>query len=577
MNVAQGDILPGKRSRKFLPEEFSVSSWEHIEPYFQLLDTRSINDLPGLEEWLMDLSELQSVFQENQAWRYIHMTGDTANVGFEQEFNYFASRLEPLAAPYFNAFHTRLVASPFCKLLPIDKYAIFLRSIKQEMEIYRKENIPLLTEIEMLSQEYARIIGGITVVIHDKEMTLQQASNLFKNTDRNLREQTYQQVRTLRLAARPALNNLFDQLVSLRHKVALNAGFENFRDFCFAALGRFDYGPEECFMLHDSVSAELVPLIEEFDKNRKEALKLDRLRPWDTEVDLSGRPPLTPFGNADDLIRKTIECFNLIHPDFGNYIRIMNKMGHFDLDSRKGKAPGGYNYHLPETGVPFIFMNSVGSLRDLVTMVHEGGHAVHSFLCRDLLLKENKDVPSEIAELASMSMELLSMEHWEVFFNNEEDLKRAKLEQLEKVLRSLPWICLVDKFQHWIYEHPFHTQEQRSEQWRNLSASFESSVLDWTGLEDGRESEWQKQLHLYEVPFYYIEYAFAQLGAIAVWRNYKLNPSESIRKYREALSLGYTRTIAELYEAAGVNFEFSRTYVKELADFVKMEIQKLGE
>jgi len=577
MNEDQDDIVvvPDKKIRKFLPEDFSITTWANIEPYFIQLNKRVIATLEELEEWLLDVSELQSVFQEDQAWRYIRMTGDTENREYEEAFNYFASNLELPSAPYFNSFHKHLLSSPFCSLLPADKYAIFLRSIKREIEIYRPLNIPLLTKIDVMSQEYARIIGSITVVIRDKEMTLQQASNLFKSVDRNLREQTYRQVRELRLARRESLDLLFDKLLEIRNQVALNAGFVNFRDYCFAALGRFDYTAEDCFLLHHSVSEELIPLIKEFDERRKETLGLDKLRPWDSEVDLLGRPPLSPFKNAEELIEKTVQCFNRIDPEFGSYIRIMNKMGHFDLDSHKGKAPGGYNYHLPETGVPFIFMNSVGSLRDLVTMVHEGGHAIHSFLCRGLPLKEDKDVPSEIAELASMSMELLSMEHWDVFFPDQEDLKRAKMEQMEKVLRSLPWICLVDKFQHWIYEHPVHTHQERGEKWTEFASGFESKVIDWSGFEDGRESDWHKQLHIFEVPFYYIEYAFAQLGAIAVWRNYKRNPEESILKYRKALSLGYTRTIGELYEVAGVKFEFSGSYVRELVNFVREEIRKL--
>jgi oligoendopeptidase F len=340
-------------------------------------------------------------------------------------------------------------------------------------------------------------------------------------------------------------------------------------------MGRFDYTPSDCFDFHKAIADEVVPVVKYFDLRRKEALQLKTLRPWDTEVDVTGLAPLKPFSDENDLIQKTIACFNKVDPQFGSYIRIMNEMGHFDLGSRKGKAPGGYNYPLAETGVPYIFMNSVCSVRDLVTMVHEGGHAVHSFLSRDLALTANKDVPSEVAELASMGMELISMEHWDAFFDNPADLKRAKLEQMGKVVRSLPWIALIDKFQHWIYENPSHSREQRKEAWLRCSAEFDSGVIDWSGLDEGKAYEWHRQLHIFEVPFYYIEYGFAQLGAIALWRNYKQNPAKAIQDYKKALALGYTRTIGELYEAAGIRFDFRGSYVKELLDFVADEIKKM--
>jgi oligoendopeptidase F len=254
----------------------------------------------------------------------------------------------------------------------------------------------------------------------------------------------------------------------------------------------------------------------------------------------------------------------------------MKEMGHLDLDSRIGKAPGGFNYPLYEIGVPFIYMNAAGTLRDLVTMVHEGGHAIHSFLTRDLELTEFKSVPSEVAELASMGMELISMDFWDEFFTNEDDLKRAQKEQLEKVISTLPWVAAIDKFQHWIYENPNHTEKERYDKWKEIMNTFGSAVVDWSGFEDVRSNLWQKQLHLFEVPFYYIEYGMAQLGAIALWRNYKQNPEKTIKQYKEALKLGYTKSIGEIYKTAGIEFNFTRNYVRELMHFVSDELKKLS-
>jgi len=253
----------------------------------------------------------------------------------------------------------------------------------------------------------------------------------------------------------------------------------------------------------------------------------------------------------------------------------MKQMKHLDLESRKGKAPGGYNCPLAETGVPFIFMNAAGQMRDLTTMVHEGGHAVHSFLAHNLPLAAFKEYPMEIAEVASMSMELFTMDHWHIFFDNEEELRRAKRQQLERSISIFPWIAIIDKFQHWVYEHPDHTVADRTAKWNEIQDEFSPNVVDWSGLEAFRETAWQRQLPLFEVPFYYIEYGIAQLGAIAMWKQYKENPQQALDNYVAALSLGGTKTLPELYKAAGIKFDFSPAYVKDLADFVKQEMDKL--
>ena len=364
-------------------------------------------------------------------------------------------------------------------------------------------------------------------------------------------------------------------MISLRQKIAQNAGFDNYRDYKFAAMGRFDYTPSDCYDFHSSIALEITPIINQIDLERKEKLGLESYKPWDSSVDAAGKEPLKPFYGGAELINKSIKCFYRLRPYFGECLEIMKAMKHLDLESKEGKAPGGFNYPLYETGVPFIYMNAVGSQRDLVTMVHEGGHAVHSFLSRDLDLCEFKSVPSEVAELASMAMELLSMEAWDEFYSDEEELKRAKREQMEKVLEGLPWIAAIDKFQQWIYTTD-HTAEERRAEWANIMGLLGSSVVDWEGHEETYLNLWQKQLHLYEVPFYYIEYGMAQLGAIAMWRSYKQLGSTALDNYDAALKLGYTKSIGELYQTAGIEFNFSQEYVKELAEFVKTELASMN-
>ncbi|MFT7590043.1 MAG: oligoendopeptidase F, partial [Limisphaerales bacterium] len=335
------------------------------------------------------------------------------------------------------------------------------------------------------------------------------------------------------------------------------------------------YGPEECYKFHKAILSEAVPLVRFLNLRKATVLDLGRLRPWDTKIASTGNSPASPFSDSEEMLDKSIAIFERIDPGFGEFLGTMKKMSYLDLDSRIGKAPGGYNCRMPESGVPFIFMNASGSTGDVKTMMHEGGHAVHSFLSRDLKLNGFKEMPSEISELASMAMEFFSYDHWDLFYPDQEDLRLARIEFLERTVVLFPWVACIDSFQHWLYTNPEHTVAEREAEWNRIHHTYASSVTDWDDMEHYRGSLWQAQLHLFKVPFYYIEYAIARLGSIALWRNYKIDPAKTLRQYREALSLGYTRTIGETYEAAGIKFDFSSEYVQELVAFVKAELQKL--
>jgi len=563
-----------KKTRTYIPASLEIK-WENLEPLYKELTERQINSIAELEKWLHDRSELEAALEEDFAWRYIRMTCDTTNEELLQSFQYFATEIEPKIAPYGNELNKKLVASDWTDKLDHKKYFIYLRGVKKALELFREENIPLQTEIQVEQQKYQGITGSMSVHIDDKEFTLEQASVFLKGTDRGKRQEVWEKITARRLQDKDQLDKLFDHLRALRHKVALNAGFENFRDYMFQALGRFDYTPQDCYAFHEAIEKEIVPILREQAAKRKAALNLPALKPWDTDVDISGKPALKPFGSGQELIEKSIQCFRNINSYLGERLEIMKDNNLFDVESRKGKAPGGYNYPLSETGAPFIFMNSANTFRDLTTMVHEGGHAVHTFLTADLELNDFKHCPSEVAELASMSMELISMDNWDVYFDNQEDLKRAKRDQLVDVLKTLPWVAVVDQFQHWIYTNPGHTDEQRTQAWIEIYEPFGAGFVDWSEHPLAEANLWQKQLHIFEVPFYYIEYGMAQLGAIAVWKNYKENPEKGLQQYLDALKLGYTKTIREIYETAGIKFDFSAHYVKQLAEFVKAELEKI--
>lgn len=568
------DLKITKKTRSYIPAELNIQ-WENLEPIFNELINRSVNSVKDLEQWLRDRSEIEATLEEDFAWRYIRMTCDTTDEKLLTDFQFFATEIEPKIAPLNNELNKKFIQSPFAEQLDEAKYYVYVRGIKKALELFREENIPLLTQIQVEQQKYQGITGSMSVKLGGQEYTLEQAAVFLKDTDRNVRQEAWEAITARRLEDKEKLDELFNSLLKLRHQVALNAGFENFRDYMFQALGRFDYTPGDCYDFHKAIQKEIVPLLKLQAEKRLRALALNELKPWDMDVDISGKPALKPFSNGEELIEKSIKCFRGLSPYIGERLEIMKANGFFDVDSRKGKAPGGYNYPLAESGAPFIFMNSAGTFRDLTTMVHEGGHAVHTFISAGLELNDFKHLPSEVAELASMSMELISMDHWDKFFDNSEDLIRAKKDQLKDVLKTLPWVAVVDQFQHWIYTNPDHSSEERAKAWTKIFEPFGNNFADWSEHQHALENLWQKQLHIFEVPFYYIEYGIAQLGAIAVWKNYKNDPEKGLSNYLNALKLGYTKTIREIYETAGIEFNFTAAYVKELADFVQKELDKL--
>ena len=565
-----------KKKRTFIPEDFKVSEWATLQPFFESLNARNIASAEELLQWFKDRSELESVLEEDMGWRYIRMTCDTANKELTDSFNYFVSEIQPNMAPYSNDLDKKALESPFLNDIKESGFDIVAKLLEKEFKIYRAENIPLFTEIEQEAHHFGAISGAMTVILDEKELTLPQAADYLQKSDRAVREVAYRAINARRNVEKEKLNDLYSKLITLRHQASVNAGFANYRDYMFEALGRFDYNVQDCLNFHHAIEKEVMPVMNDMAKARKEHLQLDALRPWDLAVNYNGTQPLKPFENGEELLEKTIVCFSKINPYLGACLTTMKNLGHLDLVSRKGKAPGGYNYPLDETGVPFIFMNATTSLRDLVTMVHEGGHALHSFVTKDLAMNTFKHPTSEVAELASMSMELISMEYWDVFFTDEKELKRAKKEHLEGIIQTLPWVATIDKFQHWVYENPNHSLEEREHNWVAIFQQFSNTITDWEALEAFRAISWQKQLHLFEVPFYYVEYAIAQLGAIAVWKNYKKDPKKGFADYLAALKLGYTKPIKEIYKTAGIKFDFSQAYIHELIAFVREEMEKVG-
>lgn len=566
--------LPTPR-HTLVPQHVNVQSWSDLEPLFQHLEKADPRGETELLHWMNQFSELEAFLEEELGWRYIRMTCDTTNKEHEERFLTFVQDIEPQMAPVFDRLNRKLLDHPDLPKVRTADMNPWLRKLAIQVKLYREENVPLQAEIQTLSQQYGAISGAMTITWEGKEITLQQAANHLKNPDRAIRERAFRMMQERRQQDADALDGLFDNLLKLRHQVAVNAGYANFRDYMFDALGRFDYGVKEVMEFHEAIQSEVVPMVKALDEKRLKQLGMEALKPWDMDVDPEGKPGLHPFQDGAELLAQTKSCFKALDPFFIDVVETMDAKGHFDLDSRIGKAPGGYNYPLPVTGLPFIFMNAAGAVRDVETMVHEAGHAFHSVLTNPLPFNGQKSFPSEVAELASMSMELITHSHWDAYFPNQEDARRAKQEHLEGIIRILPWIATVDAFQHWIYTNPKHTAAERRAEWTRISASFSTGMVDWSGMEAWKATGWHKQLHIFEVPFYYIEYGMAQLGAIGVWKNVVENREEGLARYKKALALGYTKPIPTIYETAGVHFNFTATYLKALMQFVKTALYEI--
>lgn len=565
------DTLPQTQDpkvlRKFLPQDFVVTDWATLQPYFDALLERPLNDAEAMEQFLKDLDELEAVVAEDRAWRHIKMTCDTQDKALVESYQFFIREIQPHLAAYNDKINRKLVSNPHFEALDPAQYGTFIRSLKKEIELFREENIPIQSEAQTVAQEFSAITGGMNIEYGGKTLTLQQAGKYLEVQDREVRQAVWEKVGARRREAREKLHEVFDQLVALRTQIARQAGFDSYTQYKFEELHRFDYSQDDTRKFHEAVETVVTPVYQLLQEERREALGVDRLRPWDLEVDIFGEEPLKPFEEGEELIDKSIEILGELKPVLGEMVARMKAMGFLDVESREGKAPGGYNYPLMETGVPFIFMNAAGTHSDVITMLHESGHAVHSFLTQAIPLNVLKHTPSEVAELASMSMELLSMDHYDHFYPDRQDQVRAMKSQLVRCLTIFPWIATVDAFQQWAYDHPDHGHEAREAAWVSLYKRFQGDIIDWSGFESTLEILWQRQIHIFQYPFYYIEYAIAQLGALAVWKNAREHPEKGLHNYLEALKLGYTQTIPEIYDKAGIRFDFSENYMRSQVAF----------
>ena len=545
----------------FVPDYLDGSSWESIEPLMNDLRDRKLSCSNCLETFIADRSSLSEVISEARARLYIDMTCHTDDEEIQKSWMQFVENVQPKLSEYSDILNRRLVEHESLDDLP-ERFGILVKGIKTDIAIFREENIPLSTRVTKLVTEYNEICGAQMVEFDGEQKTFAQMAIYFENTDRKIREGAWKAVSERRFEDNERVSEIYDELIQIRHKIATNAGFEGFQQYMFASMHRFDYSIEDCLEFHESIETVCQPLRHRTDGERMRDLGVDSLRPWDMGVDVKGRPPLQPFNDVQEMVDGCSRIFHNMSEELGNYFDQLDANDCLDLDSRKGKAPGGYQYYLQKSRLPFIFMNAAGTQRNIETMIHEAGHAFHSFYSGHLDLIHERDSPIEFAEVASMSMELLTHPHWEEFYDNK-DADRARRKHLEDIISFMPWMATIDAFQHWVYANPNHSREERAEKWLELGERFGPKV-DMTGFEDIHKVSWQRQGHLFGVPFYYVEYGIAQLGALQMWKYHRRDTQDALDRYKAGLSLGYTRGLTELFQASGLELSFSESYVSEL-------------
>ena len=563
----------------FIPDNFDASKWENIEPYVNDLINRELSCSSCLESLISDSSNLGEHISETGALLYIGMTCDTENENKKNDFLYFVENIRPKLSKFSDALNRRIAEHPSIGNLP-ERYDLMKRGIISDIEIFRSENIPLGVEQTKLVTKAQGITGGMTVQFQGQERTFPEMKAFLESNDRDEREKAWKSMVNRWMDDSEELSEIYDQLIKIRHQIALNAGFNSYTEYMFKAMHRFDYSVEDCLTFHDSIEKVCMPIIREINQRRRIAFGLDRLSPWDVNEksgsgpDINGESPLKPFKSVQEMIAKLSQLFYNMSEDLGNKFDKLVEMDTLDLETRKGKAPGGYQYYLEKSRIPFIFMNAAGLQGDLETMIHESGHAFHSLYCGHLDLIDERSYPIEFAEVASMSMELLTQDEWDIFYQDSDEVNRARLSHLEGVVYLLPWIATIDSFQHWIYANPNHTRDERKEHWLSLREKFGSN-MDWKDNENFRELSWQQQGHLYGVPFYYVEYGIAQLGALQLWQTHRKNPEKALKDYSNAMKLGNTKTLPDLFAAAELELGFDEEHLNSLITEVRVAMSEL--
>ncbi|MFC9446522.1 M3 family oligoendopeptidase [Bacillus cereus] len=554
-----------------------ISNVLELENALSTLLNKVISSKLDLENWLKEQSKVILEIEEQLRSHYIAFQCNTDNKEIKDTFEYDQQFVRPLLKRYQNSFDNKYLESPFRMELDPKTYSLLDKKIKNAQTLFCEKNIDLEVNEDKLVTEYFEITGGLTVVWDGKEKTITELQSYLQDPNRDIRRKARTLISEKFLSVEDKLQNILNELIVIRHEKAKNIQLDNYRDYMFKKYERFDYTAKDCYELAESIRKYVVPLKNKILLEKKEKLQVDTLHLWDVSAVTPDQKVLKPIANENDLIEKSTHIFNKLDVEFSALLNRMHKHDCLDLISRKGKAAGGFCEYLPASQLSFIFMNLNYTQNDIITFIHEMGHSIHNELIKPLELRQYIEIPAETAELASMTMELFSLNYWDTFYTDKKDLKQAKINFFKDVISYLPVMLIVDQFQHWLYENPNHTSEERNEQYLQLQKTYGSSVIHIDGYENWIATSWLPVLHIFEVPFYYIEYAIAQLGALQMYKQYKEEPKQALENYKKALSLGSSQSIKEVYDAAGIRFDFSGETIKELMLFVEKELELLEQ
>ncbi|QFQ26386.1 M3 family oligoendopeptidase [Bacillus thuringiensis] len=554
-----------------------ISNVLQLEKTLSTLLNKMISSKLDLENWLKEQSKVIWDIEEQLRSHYIAFQCNTDDEEIKDTFEHDQQFVKPLLKRYQNLLDNKYLESPFRMELDSNVYGLLDTKIKNAQKLFCEENIELEIKEDKLVTEYFEITGGLSGIWDGEEKTITELQSYLQDSNRDTRKKAKTIISEQFLSVEKELQNILNQLIEIRHQKAKNIQLENYRDYMFKKYERFDYSAKDCYELAESIRKYVVPLKDKILLEKKDKLQLDTLCPWDVSAITPDQKVLKPIANENDLIEKSTHIFNKLDVEFSALLNRMYKHNCLDLTSRKGKAAGGFCEYLPASQLSYIFMNLNYTQDDIVTFIHEMGHSIHNELIKPLKLRQYIEIPAETAELASMTMELFSLNYWDTFYTDKKDLKQAKINFFKDVISYLPIMLIVDQFQHWLYENPSHTSEERNEKYLQLQKHYQSSVIHIDGYENWIATSWLPVLHIFEVPFYYIEYAIAQLGALQMYKQYKEDPKQALENYKKALSLGSSQSIKEVYDAAGIRFDFSGETIKELMLFVEKELELLEQ
>jgi oligoendopeptidase F len=563
------------------PQDIINLTWAELQPYASVLETRPLT-ADNLKQWLLDWTALADRVSDMSSRLYLATTINTADEQAEQRFANFLDNLYPAAMNAEQKLKVKLLASG----LHTEGFEIPLRNMRAEAELFREENLPLLAEQQKLNMNYDKIIGAQSVTWEGQEYTISRFRQKLHNPDRSQREKVWRTIIDRQMADRQTINELWQKYMELRGRIAANAGLPSYREFSWKRHLRFDYTPQDCQTFHQAIEKVVVPAAKRIYERRRQELGLDKLRPWDMSdgwfdrpVEGSGKKQLEPFKTIEEFQKKTATIFEQVDPQLGNYFRSMLAEKAMDLDNRKNKAPGAYCTSFDVIRKPFVFMNAVGRQADVQTLLHESGHAFHTFEAGALPYSQQQTVPMEFNEVASMAMELLAAPYLTSEyggFYTEKEAAQARIEHLEGEILFWPFMAVVDAFQHWVYENPQAGSDPQNcdAKWADLWQRY-IPVVDWSGLEEERNTGWHRKLHIHQVPFYYVEYGLAQLGAVQIFANALQDQAKAVASYRKALALGGTVSLPELFAAAGGKFGFDAETVQKAVTVMENTVETL--